>query len=109
MGINNSQRAKFAEELIDTVPGGGSMDLGPLLFNPVIIIFDNFGANAAEVSVDGGTTNWKTFTAGEALVLDLRAAHGLAPNYTFDIGTTFTVSGTVGDQFSISYIYADNP
>lgn len=106
MAINNSQRAAFAEELIDTIPGGGSVNLGPLLFNPVIIIFDNFGTNAAEVSVDGGTTTWKTFPAGEALVLDLRAAHGIASNYTFDLGTVFTITGTAGDQFSISYIYA---
>lgn len=108
MGINNSQRAGFAEELLGTV-ALGTLSLGPLLFNPVIIIFDNFGTNAAEVSIDGGTTTWKTFPAGEALVLDLRAAHGLAANYTFDIGTTFTISGTNGDQFSISYIYAYNP
>ena len=106
MGINNSQRAGFAEELLDTIPGGGSVDLGPLLFNPVIIIFDNFGTNSAEVSVDGGSTTWKTFPAGEALVLDLRAGHGIAGNFTFDVGTTFTISGTAGDQFSISYTYA---
>jgi hypothetical protein len=106
MSINILQRAGFAEELREAIPVGGSVTIGSLDFNPVIIIFDNQGANAVEISVDGGTTTWKTFTAGEALVLDLRAAHGLAANYTFDVGTTFTATGTSGDSFSISYIYA---
>lgn len=106
MAINNSQRAAFAEELIATMTGA-AVNIGTLLFNPVIIIFDNQGTVAVEISVDGGATTWKTFPGGEALVLDLRAAHGLAPNYTFDVGTTFTGTGASGD-FSISYIYALN-
>ena len=88
MAINNSQRAEFAEELIATMTGSAVL-IGTLDFNPVIIIFDNTGSAAVEISVDGGTTTWKTFPAGEALVLDLRAASGVAPNYTFDVGTTF--------------------
>lgn len=106
MAINNSQRAGFAEELIATMTGSPVL-IGTLEFNPVIIIFDNQGTVSITISIDGGVTNWKTFPAGEALVLDLRAAHGLAPNYTFDIGTSFYGDGASGD-FSISYIYAKN-
>lgn len=105
MSINNSQRAGFAEELIETMTGS-FVEIGTLLFNPVIIIFDNLGTVPVEISVDGSTT-WKTFSAGQALVLDLRAASGVAPNYTFDVGTTFYGNGASGD-FSISYIYAKN-
>lgn len=106
MAINNSQRAGFAEELLGTMTGTPVL-IGTLLFNPTIIIFDNMSDVAVEISVDGGVTTWKTFPAGEALVLDLRAASGVAPNYTFDQGTAFYGSGASGD-FSISYIYAVN-
>jgi len=106
MAINNSQRAGFASELRETMTGSFVL-IGTLEFNPVIIIFDNQGSAAVEISTDGGTTTWRTFPAGEALVLDLRAAHGLAPNYTFDEGTAFFGNGASGD-FSISYVYAKN-
>lgn len=106
MAINTSQRAGFAEELLETMTGSFVL-IGTLEFSPTIIIFDNQGTVAVEISVDGGTTTWKTFPAGEALVLDLRAAHGAAPNYTFDVGTSFYGNGASGD-FSISYLYAKN-
>jgi len=106
MGVNLSQRAIAAPELIETMVGSW-VEIGELIANPVIIIFDNQGTVAVEISVDGGTTTWKTFPAGEALVLDMRAAHGIAPNFTFDVGTTFYGNGASGD-FSISYIYAKN-
>jgi len=105
-GINNSQRGEFAAELIETMTGSFVL-IGTLEFNPVIIIFDNQGSASVEISTDGGTTTWRTFPAGEALVLDLRAAHGTAPNYTFDVGTAFYGNGASGD-FSISYVYAKN-
>lgn len=106
MAINNSQRAGFAAELLATMDGTNKL-IGKLIYNPVIIIFDNQSTVAVSISVDSGTTTWKTFPAGEALVLDLRAAHGNAPNYTFDVGTRFTGNGASGN-FSISYIYAKN-
>jgi len=106
MAINNSQRAGFAEELVGTMTGSFVL-IGTLEQSPVIIIFDNQGDAAVEISVDAGETTWRTFPAGEALVLDLRAAHGLAPNYTFDKGTSFYGDGASG-TFSISYIYAKN-
>lgn len=104
MGINNSQRALCAPELMGTMTGTPVL-IGTLEFNPVIIIFDNQGDVAVEISVDGGATTWRTFPAGEALVLDMRAAHGLAANFTFDKGTSFYGDGASGD-FSISYLYA---
>ena len=95
MSINNSQRGKFAPELTGVMTGS-SVVIGTLLFNPVIIIFDNQGTVPVSISVDGGTTTWRTFPGGEALVLDLRAASGVAPNYTFDVGTTFSGNGASG-------------
>jgi len=104
MSVNNSQRAAFAAEL-SAVMTGSAVTIGTLIQNPVIIIFDNQGTVSVAVSVDGGTTIWRTFPAGEAIILDLRGNLGIAPNYTFDVGTTFTGTGASG-TFSISYIYA---
>jgi hypothetical protein len=106
MSVNNSQRAKTAEELIATMTGSFIL-IGTLEFNPDIIIFDNLGSDSIEISTDGGTTTWKTFPAGEALVLDLRSAQGKAPYYSFDVGTSFYGNGASGD-FSIAYIYSKN-
>ena len=75
------------------------------MFNPVQIIFDNQGTVDVAISVDGGTTTWKTFQGGEALVLDMRGNHGIASNFTMSLGTTFTGTGASG-AFSISYLYA---
>lgn len=110
MAINNSQRAGFATELTGTTVTGSTILIGTLTQNPVIIIFDNQGAGSVAISVNDptGATVWRTFPAGEALVLDLRAASGIAPNYTFDQGTTFFGTGVTGTLFSISYIYAQN-
>lgn len=102
MSINISQRAKPAPQLTATMTGS-AVFIGTLLFNPTIIIFDNLSTVAVTISIDG--VSWKTFAAGSALVLDLRAAQGRAPNYTFDIGTVFSGIGASGD-FSISYLYA---
>lgn len=104
MSVNNSQRCQTATELT-AVMTGSFVSIGTLLFNPVIIIFDNQGTVPVAISTDGGTTTWRTFPGGEALVLDLRAAHGNAPNFTFSTGTTFSGNGASG-TFSISYVYA---
>jgi len=104
MSINISQRAGFPAELTATMSGTW-VEIGTLTSNPVQIIFDNQGLASVAISVNGGTTTWRTFPAGEALVLDMRGNHGLAPNFTMDKGTTFYGNGASG-TFSISYLYA---
>jgi len=77
--------------------------------NPVILIFDNQGSASIGIYVGGTAASnlWRTFPAGEALVLDLRGNHGLAPNFTPQVGTQFYGNGASG-TFSISYTYAQN-
>lgn len=102
-----SVRAGFDTERTVTGPFSGvSQNLGtPITVNPVIMVCDNLSTVAVQLLVNGVV--WKTFSAGEALVLDLRANHGNAPNFTVDIGTQFSVIGTAGTgSFSLSLIYA---
>lgn len=106
MAVNSSQRAGFPAEL-SAVMTGVPVLIGTLTQNPVQIIFDNQGTVAVAISTDGGTTTWRTFPAGEALVLDMRGNHGIAANFSMDIGTTFHGTGASG-TFSISYLYAKN-
>lgn len=103
MAVNNSQRAEPATELITAMTGANVL-IGTLTQNPVIIIFDNQSTSSVVISI--GTVSWKTFAGGEALVLDMRAAHGIASNFTFPIGTSFFGNGAATGSFSISYIYA---
>lgn len=110
MTINRSIRAEMAEELaIDasTLSGSPTYDLiGVLDFNPVQIIFDNQSDTDIGIS-NNGTSIWRTFPAGEALVLDMRGNHGIADNFTFRKGMSLYAIGTAGTgQFSISYTYA---
>jgi hypothetical protein len=62
-----------APELI-TAMTGSSVLIGTLLHTPVKLILDNQSTTAVvlSISLDGGNskTQWKTFSAGEALVLD---------------------------------------
>ena len=104
MSINLSQNFYPGVELAATM-GGSFALIGTLIHNPVIIIFDNQGTVPVTISIDGGITTWRTFPAGEAVLLDLRANHGNAPNGTFPIGMSFYGNGASG-TFSISYIYA---
>ncbi len=106
MAINNSQNCVGAPELTAAMTGS-FVSIGTLIESPVIMIFDNQGTVPIEISMDGGTTTWKTFPGGEALVLDLRANHGIASNFTFGKGTNFSGNGASG-TFSISYLYARN-
>ncbi len=103
MSINNSQRAKPEAELITAMTGSNVL-IGTLVSNPVMIIFDNQSTTSVVLSINDVV--WKTFPGGEALVLDMRAAHGLAANYTFDIGTSFFGNGAANGSFSISYLSA---
>lgn len=104
MSVNSSQLTGFATELSATMTGSW-VSLGSLTQNPTIMIFDNQGTVDIAISVDGGTTTWKTFSGGEALVLDLRASSGIAANQAPRLGTTFHGNGASG-TFRISYIYA---
>ena len=105
---NVSLRCGFDTERSVTAAFSGSFQtLGSVLTqNPVIMIFDNQSTVSVEVSVDGVNT-WKTFSAGEALVLDLRGNHGIAANFTVDLQTQFYVKGTGGTgSFRLSILYA---
>jgi hypothetical protein len=104
MSINISSIAVTGVELTATMTGS-FVFIGKLLHPAAIVIFDNQGTAPVAISTDGGTTTWRTFPGGEALVLDLRSAHGLAPNFVFPTGTAFYGNGASG-TFSISYIYA---
>lgn len=108
MGINNSQVCKFATELSASMTGSTVL-IGSLAYNPVVLIFDNQGTVNVAIYVDGtnAANLWKTFTPGEALILDLRSQSGVAPNFTPQVGTTFYGNGASG-TFSISYVYAQN-
>lgn len=101
--MTTSVQVGLAPELTATMTGS-AVSIGTLLYNPAIIIFDNHGTVPVEISIDGGTTTWKTFKSGQSLVLDLTANHGKPNTYTFPVGTVFTGTGASGD-FSISYTY----
>lgn len=110
MAINNSQRATWPDEGLVEMTTSAVNLITTLTQNPVILIFDNQGANPVAISVNDATgdTVWHTFPAGEAIVLDMRNQHGLAANFTADLGTTFYGAGTTGDFFSISMVAALN-
>lgn len=107
---NISQRVGFDTERARaaTTFTGSYLAIGTaLVYNPVVIIFDNQTDVSVPISVDGVNV-WKTFSAGEAFVLDLRANNGIAANYTIDLGTLFLTNAAVGTSgsFRISVIYA---
>lgn len=108
MGINNSQICLFGTELSATMDGTNKL-IGTLPVNPVVLFFDNQGTVSVQIFVNGTTASnlWRTFPAGEALTLDLRANHGIANNFCPSAGTTFFGNGASG-TFSISYVYAQN-
>lgn len=105
MSIDNSAVALPAPELIMPMTGSNVL-IGTLIANPTIIILDNQSTTAVVLSIND--VSWKTFTGGEALVLDMRAAHGNARNYSFKIGDSFFGNGAANGSFSISYLYAKN-
>lgn len=107
---NKDQRVGFETErsLAGTSFNSTFQNIGTALTtNPMVIIFDNQTDVAVPLSIDGVNV-WKTFSVGEAFVLDLRANNGIAANYTMDIGTQFSTNAAVGTtgSFRISLIYA---
>ena len=110
LNSNISQRVGWDTERTraSTTFNGTFLAIGtPLDVNPVVLVWDNQTDVPVAISVDG-INIWKTFAPGEAFVLDLRANHGIAANYTIDIGTTFFTNSAVGTtgSFRISIIYA---
>jgi hypothetical protein len=105
MSIDNSAVALPAPELITAMDGTNKL-IGTLVANPTIIIFDNQSTASVVLSING--VSWKTFPGGEAIVLDMRAAHGNARNYSFQVGDSFFGNGAANGSFSISYLYAKN-
>ena len=87
-----------AVELI-TAMTGSSVLIGTLLQTPVKLILDNQSTAPVvlSISLDGGENKiqWKTFSAGEALVLD-------DDLYTFPRGSSFYGNGDASGSFSIS-------
>lgn len=108
MAINNSQICLFGTELSASMTGSAVL-IGTLPVQPVQLIFDNQGTQPIAIYVNGTAPAnlWRTFPGGEAIILDLRANHGIAPNYTPSQGTTFFGNGASG-TFSISYTSAQN-
>jgi hypothetical protein len=104
------EKAKFGTELTyNTAAGSGAYQTlsGVLNQNPSIIIFDN-QSNVAVIISDDGVTPGKTFSAGEALVLDMRSnAPFPACDFTWPIGTQFWANSAAGvGIFRISIVYA---
>lgn len=88
-----------APELIAAMTGAPAT-IGTLLYTPVKIVLDNQSTSSVVLSINvgGGLVQWKTFTAGEALVLD-------DDMYTFPVGTIFSGNGAATGSFSIAYTY----
>lgn len=89
-----------ATELKATMTGS-SVLIGTLLRTPLKIILNNLSSVSVVISIsfDGGTTKtqWMTFGAGQALVLD-------DDLWTFPLGASFYGVGASGD-FSVAYTY----
>lgn len=103
------QDARWGTQLTYNTAGGtGSYQAfsAALTQNPAIIIFDNQSDAAVTIS-DDGTTDGKTFAAGEALVLDLRTNAPYVKELTWRIGTQFYASSAAGTgNFYISLVVA---
>jgi hypothetical protein len=79
---------------------GSKVAIGTFLYTPVKIILDNQSTTSVIlfVNVGGGDVQWKTFSAGQNLILD-------DDLYTFPKGTTFSGNGAANGSFYISYTY----
>lgn len=100
-------RVVFDTERTVTGPFTGiAQNLGTVLSSPaVLLVMDNQSTVAVQLVVNGAT--WKTFSAGEAMVLDLRANAAHAPTYAVDANTQFQIIATAGTgTFNLSVLYA---
>lgn len=100
-----NQQMLPAPELITAMTGSNIL-IGTLLHSPVKLILDNQSTAAVVLSIAIGGSDtrvqWKTFTAGEVLILD-------DDLYTFPKGTSFYGNGAASGSFSISYTYIQYP
>ena len=96
---NISQRADLTDperSRAATTFNGSYQNIGTALTAvPIMIIFDNQTDVAVPLSVTGNST-WKTFSAGQALILDCRANSGIASGFGIDKGTQFSTNASVG-------------
>lgn len=92
-----------APELITAMTGSNVL-IGTLLYTPVKLILDNQSTDEVVLFIDlgGGQIQWKTFSAGECIVLD-------DDLYTFPRGASFYGTGVAAGNFSISYTYINYP
>lgn len=109
MSTNPYMGARVVFDTERTVSGpftGSAQNLGSALTSPaVMVIMDNQSTVAVQLLVNGNV--WKTFTSGEALVLDLRGNAAHAPTFAVDANTQFQVIGSAGTgSFSLAVIYA---
>lgn len=95
----NNQAIQLPAPELAAVMDGSQVLIGVLLDTPVKLIFDNQGTVAVAITTDslGLSETWRTFPAGEALVLDDDLS-------AFSKGTQFYGTGASG-TFSISYTY----
>lgn len=93
-----------APELITAMTGSSAL-IGTLLHTPVKLILDNQSTTSVvlSISLDAGESliQWKTFAAGECLILD-------DDLYTFPNGTRFYGNGAANGNFSVAYTYINN-
>lgn len=106
---NLREKAKAGAQLSYAASGGtGSYQAfsGTLTETTPVLIFDNQTSVPVSISDDGITT-WKTFSAGEALVLDLNTNHDKqATILSWPIGTQFYANSAAGTgSFYISPVY----
>lgn len=98
------QQMLSAPELITAMTGANVL-IGTLLHPPVKLVLDNQSTTSVVLSTshDGVTfVQWKTFSPGEALILD-------DDLYTFPKRTQFWGNGAANGSFSISYTYINYP
>jgi hypothetical protein len=96
--LNISQTAVFQNELAATMTGSATK-IGTLVASPRIVIFDNQGTASVAIGIGPAATTptptiatWRTFPAGEALVLDLSTNKAAAPNFLIGASGTFSIS-----------------
>ena len=83
---------------------GSIVMIGTLNHIPVKLILDNQSTTPVVISIslNGGSSliQWKTFSGGEAMVLD-------DDIYTFPKGAIFYGNGAANGSFSMSYTYVN--